>query len=548
VSKRLTTSFAILAVLAAACATTPHPVIDYGAGSRFVPQVADSLDDVGLGSSVALTSDGVPYISYLGFPAVLKEGEIPTQRPVGSAFLPAVLLSEMSTEGVWNRGAVVQTKPESEPNGVTVPFGPQTVAKLGLTRGNTNGTAVAVSGDGTVHVAWTQADGVWYGSTSDAGSSTISQVFDYRTSVSLAGPIGRPGIALDDAGNPWIAFAVNVAGGIDVRVATPAGTTWKVETVATATACNGCQPGPTAVANAKGNPVVAFVDPGASRIVIASSNGTTWTTQDLKATKDVSGVSMSVAGDTPVVAYYAGGKVDVATNAGGAWRSTEVASADLGKAGPAKGNLAPTTGVAGTKDTTFVAWQDTEGVHLASGSSGSFDEIVTTATQGGTSPSLAVSDDGNAYVAWYDATNENLMLGIYGDLTGVALANPSPSLQIVAGGGGAECGKDKTVQLDITAKGTAFNPTCLVATPGKGFTINFDDQDDAATIGQHNIAIFKSAADATNLDSALFTGDLVTGPAKVTYDVQALDPGSYFFHCNVHPTMTGTLAVVQGAK
>jgi plastocyanin len=195
-----------------------------------------------------------------------------------------------------------------------------------------------------------------------------------------------------------------------------------------------------------------------------------------------------------------------------------------------------------------VAWQDTTGVHLASGSGTTFDQLETTATQGGTSPALAVDGDGNAYMTWYDPTNGNLMLGIYGDVTDVVVANPSPSLQVVAGGGAAECGKDKKIQLDIKAKGTAFDPTCLVAAAGKAFTIDFDDQDDAATIGQHNIAIFKTAADASNLDSALFTGDLVTGPAKVTYPVQALDAGSYFFHCNVHPTMTGTLAVVQGAK
>jgi plastocyanin len=550
VSKRLTTSCAILAVFAAACATQPSPAVDYGAGTRFVPQVVDSLDDVGIGPSVAITADGLPYVSYLGFPAVLKPNEIPTQRPVGAPFLPAVLLSNLNADGIWIHGAVVQTKPDSEPNGITVPFGPQTVANLGLTKNNTNGTAVAVGDNGTIHVAWTQADGVWYASTTDGGTSTVSQVFNYGVGVSIAGPIGRPDVALDDNGDPWVAFAVNGATGIEIRVATPDGESWKAETVATGTTCNGCpQPGPAAIANLGGKPVVAFADPGGSRVVIAASDGTTWTTQDLKATKDVSGVSIGAVGSDAVLAYYAGGKVELATDAGGAWQATDVATADLGDAADARGNLAPTTGVAAGKDAAFVAWQDTSGVHLASGSGGTFDQLDTgAATQGGTSPSLAVDGDGNAYVAWYDATNGNLMLGVYGDVGDVVIANPSPSLEPSAGGGAAECGKDKKIQLDIIAKGTAFDPTCLVAAAGKGFTISFDDQDDAATTGQHNIAIFKTAADATNISSALFTGDLVTGPAKVPYDVQALDSGSYFFHCNVHPTMTGTLAVVQGAK
>jgi hypothetical protein len=40
---------------------------------------------------------------------------------------------------------------------------------------------------------------------------------------------------------------------------------------------------------------------------------------------------------------------------------------------------------------------------------------------------------------------------------------------------------------------------------------------------------------------SLFVGDLVDGPKTVTYDVPALDPGSYYFRCDVHPQMNGTL-------
>jgi plastocyanin len=42
----------------------------------------------------------------------------------------------------------------------------------------------------------------------------------------------------------------------------------------------------------------------------------------------------------------------------------------------------------------------------------------------------------------------------------------------------------------------------------------------------------------------LFRGDLVTGPATKDYTFPAPPPGSYFFHCDVHPTqMHGTLVV-----
>ena len=51
-------------MLAAACASNPTATsVDFGSGVRFVPVVADSLDNVGLGSAVVLTADGLPYVT-----------------------------------------------------------------------------------------------------------------------------------------------------------------------------------------------------------------------------------------------------------------------------------------------------------------------------------------------------------------------------------------------------------------------------------------------------------------------------------------------------
>jgi plastocyanin len=68
-----------------------------------------------------------------------------------------------------------------------------------------------------------------------------------------------------------------------------------------------------------------------------------------------------------------------------------------------------------------------------------------------------------------------------------------------------------------------------------------------ATTGPHNIAIAEDEAAVAS--DPIFKGPLVDGPDTIEYAVPAIpDEGSYFFHCDVHPTMTGTLAVVSGGN
>lgn len=73
---------------------------------------------------------------------------------------------------------------------------------------------------------------------------------------------------------------------------------------------------------------------------------------------------------------------------------------------------------------------------------------------------------------------------------------------------------------------------------GSPFKVVFNNMDSGVP---HNFSIYTDET-ATQ---ALFTGDLVTGPDTTTYAVGALDAGTYFFRCDVHPTtMTGTFVVV----
>ena len=532
-------------MLAAACASNPTATsVNFGSGVRFVPVVADSLDNVGLGSSVALTADGLPYVTYFGFPAVVKEGEIPIPRPIGSPFLPGVLLSSVDANGVWTHGAIEQAKPKAGlPSGITVPFGPVTTENLQLTADDSNGTAVALGSDGTVHAAWTMRDGVYYGTTKADGTSTAEQVFNYGTAVSLAGPISAPGIALDAGGNPWVAFSVLGSGGLEVHAATLNGSKWTDQVVATSGPCGGCpEPGPTGIAVLRGNPVVVFGDGAKDAVQMATLEGSKWVVSDVETNAQGLGLSVTSTGNTGYASYYTGhGAVDLAVLDGNT-PPKEIAKAP--NPSPSKtGNSASRTAVTvGTDGTIYVAWDDeTKGLQFKSGTDTFSPVELGSTAAGGLHPALAASDSG-VFLSWYDSVNQNLMVGVQGDLQNILVANPPPSIVPSFGASSsASCGQDKKVLLNISATGTSFDTTCLVGPASKGFTINFDNK---ATGIQHNIDVFDKQG-GTSLEST----QVATGPAQQTLAVQPLDAGSYYFQCDVHPTlMFGTLAVVKGAS
>ena len=113
---------------------------------------------------------------------------------------------------------------------------------------------------------------------------------------------------------------------------------------------------------------------------------------------------------------------------------------------------------------------------------------------------------------------------------GGATAGPSPSASASGGGGGAP-----TTKVTITAVGLKFTPTEVTVAANQPITITLDNRDSV----QHNIAIFAGADASAPL---VFRGTVFAGPKTMDYTVPAMAPGSYYFHCDVHPeTMTGTI-------
>lgn len=108
---------------------------------------------------------------------------------------------------------------------------------------------------------------------------------------------------------------------------------------------------------------------------------------------------------------------------------------------------------------------------------------------------------------------------------------------IVACSGGAAQAPASAGPVDpnapvVTAQGNAFSPTTLDVTANKAFSLTLDNKDSAP----HNVAIYTDSSASQSIS----VGDIVTN-TKSTQQVPALKPGSYFFRCDVHHEMTGTV-------
>ena len=85
----------------------------------------------------------------------------------------------------------------------------------------------------------------------------------------------------------------------------------------------------------------------------------------------------------------------------------------------------------------------------------------------------------------------------------------------------------------LTARDMRFDRAELVVPAGRAFTLVFDNEDTAP----HNVAIY----DDQSAQASRFVGEIFGGPASRVSSVPALAAGSYFFRCDVHHDMHGTV-------
>ena len=103
-------------------------------------------------------------------------------------------------------------------------------------------------------------------------------------------------------------------------------------------------------------------------------------------------------------------------------------------------------------------------------------------------------------------------------------------------GGVPECPEGTDTITVCAFDDQAFVPDHLQLPASEPVELAFDNRDGGV---QHNVAIYRD----DSAEESLFVGDLIAGAESVTYDVPALDPGEYYFRCDVHPQMDGSVEV-----
>lgn len=84
----------------------------------------------------------------------------------------------------------------------------------------------------------------------------------------------------------------------------------------------------------------------------------------------------------------------------------------------------------------------------------------------------------------------------------------------------------------ITSRDLTFDAATLTVPADSPFSLRLTNFDAAP----HNVAIYQDSLAANDV----FVGDVITS-SLIVYEVPALAAGSYFFRCDVHPDMNGTL-------
>ena len=120
-----------------------------------------------------------------------------------------------------------------------------------------------------------------------------------------------------------------------------------------------------------------------------------------------------------------------------------------------------------------------------------------------------------------------------------------PCQHLGSGTAAVSAGGTPAVTIELTAAKMAYDPFVITVPAGVTVIGHFHNREDPGlsqvTCIAHNFAVFDSPAARTKI----FSRAIITGGQDITYRFTApAAPGSYFFRCDVHPSvMKGTFIV-----
>jgi plastocyanin len=133
-------------------------------------------------------------------------------------------------------------------------------------------------------------------------------------------------------------------------------------------------------------------------------------------------------------------------------------------------------------------------------------------------------------------TWENVTAGAHNFSVQVVNNDHTPIIPLVFDTVNVTIGGNATV-VNLTAENTAFDQSTITVPAGANVTVNFNNKDDGVP---HNFAVYTDSSAAEEI----FVGDIITGPATTNYTFTApSEPGTYYFQCDVHPSMNGDFIV-----
>lgn len=90
--------------------------------------------------------------------------------------------------------------------------------------------------------------------------------------------------------------------------------------------------------------------------------------------------------------------------------------------------------------------------------------------------------------------------------------------------------------VDISAADLAFDASVIQASAGEAFTVSFTNNDGVP----HNFSVYTEEG-----GDAIAEGDIINEGETAEVEIEALEPGEYYFVCDLHTQMNGAL-VVEG--